>query len=388
MPIQTSALNVQELCDLIAGFLTESKWDLRACALVSSTFTSAAQRHLFSEVILNRGSLHTDDLSFLNWYDEIGACGRLCVVLKSAPHLLTFIRRMRISLEPGVVKLLSDCEFHFPNLYDIVFHRRSGGPVSDETLVLASRLIGSPSIRRVGLFKLSLIFNDVKDLSRLFEKHTHALDSIFLNNLDIRNLAREKGNRAPSESPLVRVKTLRWGGHNQLPPAVILNPAFPFDLSRLADLDFGADLSLIARNIIESNRLSIRQLTLNAPNIVNENYRTQLERRPAFLAQFPVLTHLTLITTAHELADAEALLVTLPAVNNLCYLNLQIRQVRQLKEPQMRSLGAVCAHLHESCIVTVWVRRSTSGADGADTGSLVRAAFAELDRRGRLSIRV
>ncbi|KAJ6492055.1 hypothetical protein C8R45DRAFT_191280 [Mycena sanguinolenta] len=405
MAIHGSVLDVQELCDLTVGFLTQYKSDLKACSFVSPTFRSAAQRHLFSDIIVNRGSLDIDDLSFLGWFDEVGACKRLCAVLESSPHLLVFIQRMRTSLEPGVLQLLT--KFSFPNLHDIVFHGRINGPASGEAILLASKLISSLSVRRVGL--LSLIFNDVQDLHRLLEQRAPALDSIFLDKLIVQNEkpAAEEGNRAPARSFLVHVKALRWVSHNRLQPAVILDPAFPLDLSKLEDVDLGSDLvSPIALKCIEWSRLSIRRLVLDArtlvfsrpasraehpplsENVAVDNYPTPLDRGTQFLARFPALTHLTLVSLPTNLAEVEALLANLPPDNNLRYLNLEFRGVRKLKENKFRAVGAACANLHESCVVTVWIRRFASGADNSDVERFVQTAFAESDDRGRLLIRV
>ncbi|KAF8179604.1 hypothetical protein K438DRAFT_1843115 [Mycena galopus ATCC 62051] len=362
-------LHLQELCDLIAGFVKESKWDLRACSLVTPKLTSAAQRYLFAEIIFNRGCLDIDNPSLLERYDEVGACERLCSVLKASPHLVPFIRRMRFSLEPGVLKLLCHSTFNFSNVHDIVFHRRRGGPASEETIVLAAQLISSPSIRRVGLL-------------RLFEKHTPALDSIFLRHVSIKKTDVEEMS-VLIQSSRVRVKNLCWAWHTDFDPGTILDSFFPFDLSALEEVDFGMELSPTARKVIESSRLSIRKMTLNT---LNEDYVANPQ--PAFLALLPALTHLRLVSTAHNLQDAETLLANLPQENRLRSLTLQINKVRQLNESKMRTLGAVCAKLHESCGVIVEVRHFASGVESADTESVVRAAFAELDERGKLSIRI
>ncbi|KAF7354082.1 hypothetical protein MVEN_01095600 [Mycena venus] len=299
--MNSSVLNVQELCDQVASFLQESKWDLRACSLVSPALTSAAQRHLFSDIIFNRGSLDIDDISLLERYDEVKVCGRFCAVLKTSPHLIPYVRRMRISLESGVLKLLT--KFEFPNLHDVVFHRRRGGAASEEVIALAAQLIGAPSIRRVGL--VSPIFDTLHDMSGLFDKHTPALDSIFLYNITFNKTIAEAGDPPSMKSPRVSVKTLRWGLHQQLDPAMMLDPAFPLNFSALVELDFGAQLTPVMQKLVERARCSIRRLSLDAQHVANDDYASSAQ--PTFLAQLPALTHLTLSSTAHHLADAEIL---------------------------------------------------------------------------------
>jgi hypothetical protein len=119
---------------------------------------------------------------------------------------------------------------------------------------------------------------------------------------------------------------------------------------------------------------------------VNSDYTD--DPRPALLAHLPALTHLTLASTGHELADAETLLAGLPPQNRLRSLTLQIKKMRQLKEEQVRPLGAACASLPKECNVVVCVRRFASGSDGVDVRSLVCTAFAELDASGRLQVLV
>ncbi|KAJ6566763.1 hypothetical protein B0H19DRAFT_1257950 [Mycena capillaripes] len=378
----TNALKVQELCDQIASFLQESKWDLRACALVSPTFTSSAQRHLFHDIIFNRGSPDIDDIAILGRYDEAGACRRLCVVLKASPHLIHFIRRMRVSLELGVLKPLA--EFEFPHLHDLVFHRRRGGPANEETVLLASKLIGAPSVRRVGL--LCPIFNSMHDMGRLFEKHTPALDSIYLHQIAFTPTIMEAApaETKPMPSARVRVKTLRWGFHYQYENVQMLDPLFPLDLSALVELDFGTQLSPAVQKLVERTRLTIARLTVDAQSVANSDYNDNSQ--PMFLAHLPALSHLTLVSTGHQLEDAETLLAGLPPQNRLRSLTVQIKKMRQLTEVQVRPLGAACANLHEACTVTVWVRRFTSVMDVADVPALVRTAFAELDESGRLQV--
>ncbi|KAJ7798986.1 hypothetical protein B0H14DRAFT_2904611 [Mycena olivaceomarginata] len=380
--MKITALNVQELCDLIAGFLQESKWDLRACSLLSPSFTSAAQRYLFADIIFNRGTLDIDDVSRLERYDEAKACARLCAVLRSSPHLIPFIRRMRASLEPGVLTPLSKVDF--PNLYDIVFHRRTGGAASAETIALAARLIGSLSIRRVGL--LSPAFNGMQDFIRLFAQHTPALDSIFLDKVLLDETGTQEANvTLPPPSSRVRVKTLRWDWNHEF-PTLLLNSALPLDLSSVVDLDFSGELSTDVWRLVQPNRESLRRLAVDAQLVVEGNEYRAADPHPALLADLAALTHLTLMTPAHHLADAATLLGHLPRENNLRSLTLEIKKVRQLKEGRVRVLGAACAGLHEACTVTVRIRRFASGTDGIDGESLVRAAFAEVDGRGRLSV--
>ncbi|KAJ6480013.1 hypothetical protein C8R47DRAFT_604502 [Mycena vitilis] len=371
-----SVLQLQELCDHIAGFLQDSKWDLRACSVISPTFTSSAQRNLFREIICNRGTLDIDNISMMGRYDEPRAAMRLSAVLAASPHLIPYIRRMRLSLEGGVLKPLS--QFDFPNLYDLVFHRRRGGAANDETIALAAQLIGTPSITRVGL--IAPIFDNIHGMGRLFEKNTPALQTIYLHQVEVTNGSME-GESISMSRP--KIKTLQWAWQWQSDPDYVLDPLCPFDLSALTNLTFGTRLSPPFTKLIQKTRRTLTHLTVDAQDLVGEDTS---DRQPLFLAHLPALTHLTMLCNGHQLADAETLLGGLPPQHPLESLELQIKKVRKLNEEQMRPIAAACASLHDACVVTVWVRRFMSSADDTDNGALVRTAFAGSEKGGRLRV--
>jgi hypothetical protein len=267
------------------------------------------------------------------------------------------ICRIRASLEPGVLKPLA--KFDFPNLHDIVFHRRKGGAASEETITLAAQLIGLPSIRRVEL--LSPMFNGMQDFIPLFEKHAPALDSIFLDKVLLNETNTDEDTRVtPLPSSRVRVGKLRWDLNNRY-AAPVFHPFLPLDLSAVVDLDLG-DYCPHIRQLVKVNRGSLRRLTLDArtstspsvcpllmnlplEHVVNNDYCT--DPQPAFLVGLGALTHLKIMTTAHEIADAETLLAHLPLENNLRSLTLGIRKVRELREGRLRELER---SVHRHCV--------------------------------------
>ncbi|KAJ7029713.1 hypothetical protein C8F04DRAFT_744449 [Mycena alexandri] len=377
-----AALKVQELCDIIAEYL-DFKWDLRACTLVSPVFTSSGQRQLFHDIIFNRGTLDFDDVSILEGYDEAKACNRLCAVLETSPHILPYIRRVRASLEPSVLKPLA--KFQLPNLHDVVLHRRRGGPAAEESITLAAQLIGSPTVYRVGL--ISPIFTNMHQMARLFGKHTPALKSVFLYYVTFKKTILESEVEPHAPLPRVRVKTLRWGTRYNVASEWILDPLFPLDFSALVrlDLDNGVQFGLIMHRVVDRTRRSLTRLAIDAQQVVNPNYTS--DPQTALLASLPALTDLTLFTTGHEPADVATILAGLSPKSGLRKLTLQVKKVRQLKTEQMRTLGLACVEsLPHECAVTVHLRRFASGADGVDQVGLTCEAFAELDASGRLRI--
>ncbi|KAJ7148327.1 hypothetical protein C8R46DRAFT_1359348 [Mycena filopes] len=345
-----------------------------------SVDASSRARHLFHDIIFNRGTLDFDDLSLLDGYDEARVSRQLCAVLEISPHLLPYIRRIRASLEVGVLAPL--VAFHFPNLHDLVFHRRRGGSATLGSITLAAQLIRTPTLHRVGF--ISLRFDNLHDMARLFAEHTPALGSVFLHYLSFKE--------ATLGPPLsrVRVKTLNWAGigyHAEAP--WMLEPSSPLDLSALTQLEFGhgGPHGSIVHTVIERASYSLRQLTID-PHVVVDLDRTS-SSRPGLLARLPALTKLTLITTAQGAADVVTALAPLPRSSALRALTLQIRKAVPLKPELMRALGVACAEsLPRACVVTVHLRRFgvAAGLDRIEEEQLTREAFLELEAGGRLRV--
>ncbi|KAF8149234.1 hypothetical protein K438DRAFT_2027421 [Mycena galopus ATCC 62051] len=82
------------------------------------------------------------------------------------------------------------------------------------------------------------------------------------------------------------------------------------------ELDFGTKLSPAAQKLVESSRFTLNRLTLDAQSTVNENH-VDTTPQPRFLADLPALTPLTLVSTNHQVADAETLLAGPPLQNSL-----------------------------------------------------------------------
>ncbi|KAJ7629240.1 hypothetical protein DFH06DRAFT_1338525 [Mycena polygramma] len=372
-----SALKVKELCDHITGFLQES--DLRACSVVSSIFTSSAQRHpVFREIMVNRGAHDIDDISMLGRHGEVATATPLCAVLEGSPHLIPFIRRMRLSLEANVLRPLSQLEF--PNLYDVVFHHADEDAANEETISLAARLIGAQAITRVGL--IVPVFKNMYDMGRLLERHTPALKSFYLYKPILRETVAE-GERPASIAPRPQIETLEcpWAYHAD--PVYLLDPMFPLDLSALTVLTWDTHLSPPSqacgkdRTHTYSPDCRCAYVYLAHTNVSNPRL---------FLARLPALRHLTITWATHQPADVEALLAGLPPQHPLHSLDLQIRTLHKLSEQQLRPVAAARASLHDACDVTVSVRRFLGSVDGIDDGPLLRTLFAELDQSGRLHV--
>ncbi|KAJ7445285.1 hypothetical protein FB451DRAFT_1568148, partial [Mycena latifolia] len=352
----TTALQVQELCDHISDYLTESKRDLKSCALVSRVFTSSAHRHLFHDIIFHRGCQGIDDPAPLGRYDEAGTCRRFCAVVKKSPYLLSLVRSLRAALDIDVLTALRPLNCKFPNLEAVVLHRRRPEAAADEQLTLAAHLLSAPSIRRVGL--VAPLFHTIYDFSRLFARCSPAVDSISLHLPKLVDPpSTEQDNAAPHGQRTI--KMLRYVPFDMyMPDAWLLGPLSPFDFSAVEECEYLAYLTSRIHALLSRARTSLRRLTLDA-----------LPR-----ADGP---------HAHDLADVEAALAEAPPLTRLTLL---LRNEHGLREDALRRLAEVCVASQSACMVAVHVLRLPSGAQGVDPRAVMHRVFAAWDARGLLEV--
>ncbi|KAJ7500667.1 hypothetical protein B0H11DRAFT_786575 [Mycena galericulata] len=358
-----SALQLQELCDSITEFLHESPSDLKSCALVSSTFTSAAQNHLFRDIIFNRGCSGIDGPELEQCYDEAPACRRFCDVLKTSPHLIPLVRRLRLSPDHGVLSPL--CELQFPNLWEIVLHLPRVGNFDDSRICLVSKLLSTPALVRAGL--IFVTFRSTQDISRIFQHCPSTFNSLSLTAVYIKS---DEKNDLLLVSTYARSKIRALGAHLLAQPECLA----PFDLSALEELDCGRVVIPIVLDVLAAAHLTIFRLTIDA----------QIARtRPALLRNLPALMHLTIVSQARP-EDVETLLEALPAGHRLATLVVKITKRSPLDMESVRRLGTTCASLTVS--VGLHFQRLTSmvASELEELEVVVRKAFAQFDARGDL----
>ncbi|KAJ7463038.1 hypothetical protein FB451DRAFT_1562430 [Mycena latifolia] len=141
MEESSQVLDVQELVDQCIEFLNDSVPDLKACALVSRSWTSAAQNYIFREVSIKSRSSE-------------GLWARLQQTLLIFPHLIRHIHRLHLhshGLSPGA--FVAICKLRFTHLrYAAVFH-------------------GKPVSLRVGMAIKNVFQSFPADSAEILEKH-------------------------------------------------------------------------------------------------------------------------------------------------------------------------------------------------------------------------
>ncbi|KAJ7129952.1 hypothetical protein C8R46DRAFT_1363034 [Mycena filopes] len=263
-------LQIPELCDHITTHLG-SCTDLKTCALPTKTFAFAAQRQLFHDIILvsHSKTLYEPDPRSggeSSRYAEVGLCQRFCGVLKTTPHLLPFVRRLRVGYcADAVVEQLATVQF--PNLKEVVFSRGRGGTLQQNTLIAMRSIIGLPTIRRVGL--LSARFRDAEDFRLIFQLKPH-LDFLRCYWL----WAQPKSTEC--NAPTATIKELQIAWHVAASDTLIKS----FDFSKLEKLQF--DIHFL--NSLDADILALSRRTLTSlkvgPRYRNYGSRPLYHRHP------------------------------------------------------------------------------------------------------------
>ncbi|KAJ7181236.1 hypothetical protein C8R46DRAFT_1345337 [Mycena filopes] len=216
-----SVLGTAELCAYIVDFMHGSVKDLKYCALVSSTFTSSAQSHLFYE--LNLGGPNPT-FSSPNQDD----CKRLRECLEAYPHLSSFVRRITVRLDANLAYLvglpLSRLDFLF-------LFEDTGWYVQAGASLAAQSLLSLPSLRTL---VVRASFPDPAMLNVLFAHCTPTIRTLDLRYVTVDDVA--SSSQAPVSAAKIQIKELRLA-HTGGIAEWFAAPQCPVDLGHLRHLD-------------------------------------------------------------------------------------------------------------------------------------------------------
>ncbi|KAJ7473153.1 hypothetical protein B0H11DRAFT_2037435 [Mycena galericulata] len=257
-----TALRLQQLCDSIASFLYDSPQALKACALVSPAFTYSAQRSLFSDIIFHPDRPSVDDLGYWGSHDEMNAVRRLCAVLKRSPHLIPFIRRLRIDFRHEVLTSLA--EIQFSNVREVAMHWNTDEVADLDVITQAANLVSTPSLRRVEFW--FPVFDSIRDIHHLFRNCSPAMESLFFYDISVNKTS----NNFPRAYPGAKIKSLEVLWDNWDIPKWLVDSRSPFDLSSLTELKYSACMSLAALRFLEL--LTARTVMSLTRLVVNMTY--------------------------------------------------------------------------------------------------------------------
>ncbi|KAJ7816530.1 hypothetical protein B0H14DRAFT_3475309 [Mycena olivaceomarginata] len=354
----SSALQVQDICDYVCDFLYESTTELRACSLLSPSFTSSAQRHLFREIGLTGAIGDPSNASH--------ASSRLCSVLAESPHLIHFIRRLRINFEQDVLVHLT--QVPFTHVESIIMC----APMPDSRFphtvsALAAPLVALPSVRRLQL--IAITFENMESLRTLFHQRTAALElTLELDDANVFGWASMppiSQERRSLQQTMVQVLTIN--GQRIGDPGWLIHPLSPFNFSTLRE-----------RPSLHTLRTDAREAT------------------PDFtLKDLLGLKILDLFAGFGNARPAAGLLASAGSAElRLEELRVRVSVLGTLDNNSLRRLDDSIAELHAPHLrrVNILVSRITlswSGIDSVQFAAMmqeVRALFPRLNARGCLRI--
>ncbi|KAJ7181403.1 hypothetical protein C8R43DRAFT_270461 [Mycena crocata] len=287
---------------MITKYLHGSPADLKSCTLTARPLKAYAQRHLFHDIIFNPGCPDVDHPTTRK-YNELARCRRFWDMIKaSSEPLASYVRRLWTSLEDGVLREL--VRVKFPNLRDVLFHRdeqHSHESIKKKTLAAAGRIIGLPSVRRVGL--LWLTFRDMRDSHSLFDQCSSHLEALLIHQVRVK-----KGNSTGVPLPSRRAVIKQLQLLSDEPPMVLLSRTSPFDFAHLRDIEY----CIANRRIFIDALLTRSQVTITGIKITLVG-RLDYEHI-TYLAHLP---HLTDIEVASDDVAAMAFIRALTSSNRL-----------------------------------------------------------------------
>ncbi|KAJ7159460.1 hypothetical protein C8R46DRAFT_1224051 [Mycena filopes] len=178
-------LRIPELCDHVSTHLGSST-DLKTCALLTKTFTFAAQRHLFGST--TSSSIQTAE-----------RC-TICIRAVQQHH------RWERSAPAGEATLEQLATARFLNLNEVVFYARFDGALEKSALAAMRSIIGLPTMRRVAL--LLAMFSNTDDFRHIFQLKPH-LEFLRCYMLQV------KEPKLTVRTPTTTIKELQIGVHGR-----------------------------------------------------------------------------------------------------------------------------------------------------------------------------
>ncbi|KAJ7347513.1 hypothetical protein DFH08DRAFT_1080441 [Mycena albidolilacea] len=247
-----SALEAQEICDYICDFLHGSPTALTACSLVSTVFTSSAQRHLFDHIDLTDGTPDHPQLGgpvmLRAGSNVVRASNRLRVVLEESPHLIRFIRCLKISFDEEVLAHFT--QVPLTHVETIVLRAPSQHhPHPNTVSSLAAPLIALPSVRNLKLILIT--FEHMESLRILTRQRTSLFSQMSLHYVDVLQWPPMESIAGALQQHIV-VKELDMIGHQYKDSAWLIHPLSPFNFSTLERFNIQ---SLVMPSIVALMRL-------------------------------------------------------------------------------------------------------------------------------------
>ncbi|KAJ6550127.1 hypothetical protein B0H19DRAFT_186435 [Mycena capillaripes] len=307
--------------------------------------------------------------------DAANLSRRLRKILLESPHLIRFIRCLRVSFEPTVLVHLT--ELQLTHVDTIILCPSTAGRISAGASLLAAPMIALPSIRGVRL--LSITFDDITSLCTLFHQRTSPLDSVSMDYIRVYDSPATSALHVGEHSGTRRHLTvnsfeidqglspefLDWVGH----------PYCPLDFAGIEELHVGHQTSAGIINVMRAAQSSLHTLRIEASNTT-----------PGFrLSDLRALKRLDISATFGKAGAIVALLASADTDMHLEQLSVRVYFFGTLDEESLCRLDDAIARLRAP-LRAVHVTVRLIGKEVALHMQDLRALFPRLDGRGYLEI--
>ncbi|KAJ7806741.1 hypothetical protein B0H14DRAFT_2610225 [Mycena olivaceomarginata] len=322
---------------------------------------SCSQYHLFRHI----------DATWQRFGDvSVASRSSLCLacILSNSAHLIPHVRRLSLSLCPGILLPLASVPFAHLETFCL-----RGGPalpdISHDTLLLAANIIGVPSICCVQV--VSVVLEDMRSLGTLFRRRFSALDYLVMDNTIISSSLPSIVQEDHPPQPLVRLISLEiTDALGTAPDFCFLHALCPFDASTVMNLKIGVETS---PNIVQLMHAVAPSLTTLQ---IDSTFAT-----PVFkLSAFPALTTLTVLGWYRGGFPAATLLQSVSSHNVIQQLHIRIALLSKADLESLRALDINIGRLPLVHLdrVTVTISRNETNWTGKDAEELFVTAMCGL----------
>ncbi|KAJ7434912.1 hypothetical protein B0H11DRAFT_2116026 [Mycena galericulata] len=300
MPLLRTPFAVQELVDYCIDFLHTCTPELKACALVSRSWSPAAQMHLFNCISIGFGVITTpDDLETIirRWH-----C--VCEVLSTSAKHREWVDSLEVDLHtasPDILIALSD--LYFPRIRRIYTACKWS---ASETTTAIQKLFSHQTLSQVELYGS---FDSLLGFTQIFENCSRHIKTVSFWQVYIgSNSSIEHLPPCETKIPIEVLSLLQSDTiHHWLN-----SPQCPFEFSTLKHLA----LDLESASVLDQPAISgilprTERLSIQRP-FPTENVTTTIS-----LVPFTNLTYLELANPSDEFSWALQILSTLPRTNRV-----------------------------------------------------------------------
>ncbi|KAJ7144396.1 hypothetical protein C8R44DRAFT_973920 [Mycena epipterygia] len=239
-------LRIQELLEQCTEFLHDSVSDLKACALVSRSWASAAQFRIFRNV----------SMALLDTPKNEWRWSRLQEALRASPHLIPYIHRLKVNTSYMSTKTFSDIStYPFTRLVHV--HIRTV-TLSLHSVIDMQRLVSLPTLRRLSI---QCAFPEPSTFLRIWERCSPGIT-----HLELRCVQQGTGGWLPipqrSAAPL-KLESL-WIPFLEDLSEWLTHPSCPFDFSGLKAIAIAGNTKILHWQKIQPALQTIRVLDFHA----------------------------------------------------------------------------------------------------------------------------